>query len=119
MPTADSWGNNQLKFVQVVKTEEKGSDVNLATHLLHDAYQDDYDVGVIVSNDSDLLEPIKIVKKVLRKIIGIINPQRHPSSVLVQQADFVKPVRKWVLGQSQFPQILKDARGSFSKPIGW
>jgi hypothetical protein len=29
------------KYVRVVKTEEKGSDVNLATHLLHDAHMGD------------------------------------------------------------------------------
>lgn len=28
----------QVKYVEVMKTEEKGSDVNLATHLLHDAW---------------------------------------------------------------------------------
>ena len=28
------------RFVRVIKTEEKGSDVNLATHLVSDAYED-------------------------------------------------------------------------------
>jgi len=47
------------KYAKVIKTEEKGSDVNLATHLLHDAHMGRFDVAVVVSNDSDLLEPIK------------------------------------------------------------
>src|SRR5579872_1482649 len=44
----------------VVKTVEKGSDVKLATHLLNDAFENDYDQAVVISNDSDLAEPILI-----------------------------------------------------------
>ncbi len=49
-------------FVTVVKTEEKGSDVNIATHLLMDAYEDQFDVAVLVTNDSDLLMPVQVVR---------------------------------------------------------
>ncbi len=38
----------------VVKTEEKGSDVNLATYLLVDAYEHDFEVAVVITDDSDL-----------------------------------------------------------------
>src|SRR5207248_1125272 len=61
------------KYTRVIKTEEKGSDVNLATHLLHDAHMGRFEVAVIVSNDSDLLEPIKIVREELGKKVGILN----------------------------------------------
>ena len=53
------------RFVRVIKTEEKGSDVNLATHLVSDAYENLFDVAVIVSNDSDLLAPVDIVSTLL------------------------------------------------------
>ncbi len=49
---ASTPGNPQ--FAKVVRTEEKGSNVNLATHLLYDGVQGLYDVAVVVSNDSDL-----------------------------------------------------------------
>lgn len=49
---------NGPRFATVIKTEEKGSDVNLASHLLCDAYEDEFDVGVLVTNDSDLLTPV-------------------------------------------------------------
>ena len=62
MPVAGPVGQRQ-QYVRVIKTEEKGSDVNLATHLLHDAHLGRFDVAVVVSNDSDLLEPIKIVRE--------------------------------------------------------
>ncbi|MEX2181382.1 MAG: NYN domain-containing protein [Gemmatimonadaceae bacterium] len=36
------------RFARVIKTEEKGSDVNLATHLVSDAYEDAFDVAVLI-----------------------------------------------------------------------
>jgi hypothetical protein len=40
--------------VRVYKVEEKGTDVNLATYMLADAFRDDCDQLVLISNDSDL-----------------------------------------------------------------
>jgi hypothetical protein len=45
----------------IVKAEEKGSDVNLASHLVNDGWKNIFDVAVVVSNDTDLVEPIRIV----------------------------------------------------------
>ena len=67
------------QYVRVLKTEEKGSDVNLATHLLHDAHMGRFDIAVVVSNNSDLLEPIKIVREQLGKKVGILNPHKIPA----------------------------------------
>jgi uncharacterized LabA/DUF88 family protein len=107
------------RFVQVIKTEEKGSDVNLATHLLHDAWHNDYDVAVVITNDSDLVEPIKIVRRDLSKIVGVLNPQRHPSFELRNNSDFFKQIRGSALNRSQFPSALSDANGTFHKPAPW
>lgn len=49
-------------MVDIIKTEEKGSDVNLAVHLLNDGWLDAYDCAVVVSNDSDLAEAMRLVK---------------------------------------------------------
>lgn len=106
-------------FAKVIKTEEKGSDVNLATHLLLDAFNNDYELAVVVTNDSDLLEPIKVVTKQFRKPVGMLNPQRYPSVALKPHVLFIKQIRGGVLAKSQFPPVLTDAQGSFSKPAGW
>lgn len=106
-------------YVKVIKTEEKGSDVNLALHLLSDGHKNAYDVAVIVSNDSDLLLPIQFVKQELGKSIGILNPQKHPSKVLIANADFVKNIRKGVLSKCRFPKMMMDADGKFKKPASW
>ena len=65
----------QPPTVAVLKTEEKGSDVNLASRLLRDGYRGCYDAAVIISNDSDLLLAIQIVRDELGKVIGIVNPK--------------------------------------------
>lgn len=105
--------------VKVIKTEEKGSDVNIAVHLISDGFRNAYDAAVIVSNDSDLLPPIKFVKEELGKLVGILNPQKHPSVVLAATAHFVKNIRSGVLHNSQFPVTLSDPQGSFTKPARW
>ncbi|MCB0186179.1 MAG: NYN domain-containing protein [Caldilineaceae bacterium] len=106
-------------YAKVIKTEEKGSDVNIAVHLLSDGFRNAYDAAVVVSNDSDLLPPIKFAKEELGKLVGILNPQKHPSVVLAATVHFVKNIRKGVLAKSQFPVTLADADGSFTKPANW
>ena len=106
-------------YAQVIKTEEKGSDVNLATQLLVDAYHDDYEIAVIVSNDSDLLMPIQVVTDEFNKPAGLLNPQKYPSHALLPHVAFIKQIRPGVLAKSQFPPMLQDLRGSFSKPASW
>ena len=53
---------NPPKFVQVWKTEEKGSDVNLACHLLMDCEDKACDHAVVVSADSDLVLPVELAR---------------------------------------------------------
>ena len=118
MPLAEIQ-NGKIKYVQVIKTEEKGSDVNLATHLLNDAYLSKYEAAVVVSNDSDLVEPIRIVSQQLHKVVGVLNPHKHPSQELLKYAKFVKKIRSGVLRVSQFSDQLEDKIGIFHKPDKW
>ena len=108
------------RYAQVIKTEEKGSDVNIATHLLHDGYQGAYEIAIVISNDSDLVEAIKIVTSEFNKGVIVLNPSpNRPSQELAKFAVFVKPIRTGVLANSQFPQTLQDQNGTFSKPPSW
>ena len=105
--------------VWVDKTEEKGSDVNLASHLLREAFLKQFEVAVLISNDSDLAEPVRIVAEELKFPVGIINPHQYHSKELQRYARFVKRIRQGHLLASQFPATIQDAKGSFSKPVGW
>ena len=42
------------RMTEIVKTVEKGSDVNLAVHLLNDGWLDANDCAGVVTNDSDI-----------------------------------------------------------------
>jgi hypothetical protein len=104
--------------VWVDKTEEKGSDVNLGVHLVRDAFEKAFEAAVLVTNDSDLAEPVRIVRG-LGYPVGILNPHEHHSSVLKQHATFLKRIRQADLIASQFPKNMTDAKGTFHKPTSW
>jgi len=123
MPLANPAPNGP-RTVAVMKTEEKGSDVNLATHLLLDGFNGDYEMAVVVSNDSDLLEPIRVVRKRFRLGVGVINPHHDKISwALKKMATFYNqfdPVlRPNLLQNCQLPKTLKDAQGTITKPSSW
>jgi uncharacterized LabA/DUF88 family protein len=119
MPLASSL-SGKIKYAKVIKTEEKGSDVNIAAHMINDGYKGLYQVAILVTNDSDLIEPINIVRQELNLPVIVLNPHyKSPSRELQNCATFVKPIRKGVLAASQFPTGMIDATGPFHKPPTW
>jgi hypothetical protein len=108
------------RTVEVIKTEEKGSDVNLASYLLADAFRNDAEAFVLISNDSDLMEPLRIVRHELGKVVGLLNPQARQSRALLRcKPTFVKQIRRGVASLSQFPEELQDKHGAIVRPPGW
>ena len=107
------------RVAEVLKTEEKGSDVNIASHLVNDAHKGDFEVAVLITNDSDLLTPMRIVQRELHLPVGILNPFKRFAHVLAQEASFKKRIRAGVLASSQFPASLQDTQGTFHKPASW
>jgi hypothetical protein len=106
--------------VKVIKVEEKGSDVNLACHLLLDAFQGNYDVAAVLSNDSDLVEPIRIVTQVLGKPVGLLSPVSNPNPELSRVSSFIRRISVSDLAAAQFPDPLPRADGSLlAKPATW
>ena len=109
--------------VQVQKVEEKRTDVDLATHLLIDGFSNDYDEAVVISNDSDLVLPIEMMRTKYGKRMGVINP--HPrwkqSGHLKRAADFhIRTINRTLLKRCQFPTSLLDAQGkTITKPVSW
>ena len=117
MPLAQP--TDQARTADVIKTEEKGSDVNLASLLLADGFRSRYEVAVVISNDSDLVLPIKIVRDELRLPVGVVNPRGSPSRQLLAVSTFFKRIRPGLLEQSQLPETLEDDRGTITKPQAW
>ncbi len=107
------------RTAEVIRTEEKGSDVNLASHLLLDAFQHACDIAVVISNDSDLRVPIRISEQELGIRVGIINPHPPQFRSRVLRGTFFKQLRSSVLAACQFPEALVDDQGEFHKPVNW
>jgi uncharacterized LabA/DUF88 family protein len=106
--------------VKVVKVEEKGSDVNLASHLLLDAFQNAYDVAAVLSNDSDLIEPIRIVTQILGKPVGLISPVTNPNPGLRAVSSFIRRISVSDLVACQFANPLALPDGTqLQKPATW
>jgi len=87
---------------------------------LNDAWLDNYDCAVIVSNDSDLSVALKMVKEEHQKILGLITPgfpKRRISKQLRKYANFIKTIRPWVLEKSLLPTTIPGTR--ISKPDDW
>lgn len=108
--------------VSILKTEEKRSDVNLATLLLLDCFDNDFDSAVVITNDSDLTLPISSVISRFGKPVGVINPHRRSriSLELIRAASWhYRQINRSALSRSQFPPTLQDAQGEFRKPARW
>ena len=118
MPVANPKAGEPM-YVRVIKSEEKGSDVNLAARMVRDGFMGRYEAAVILSNDSDLLEPIRIVRRDLGKVAGVLNPHRFPSRELSRHASFVKPVRLGALAACQLPAAIQTSSGLIMKPERW
>jgi uncharacterized LabA/DUF88 family protein len=113
-------GSNPRQFVSIDSFEEKGSDVNLASYLVHDGWRDMYDVAVVVTSDTDLITPIELVIRDLKKPVGIISPSIPCPKGLAQVASFVRHIRKADLKNCQFPASFTNAQGKrITQPRGW
>lgn len=108
-------------FATVRKREEKGSDVNVATHLLTDVLTNAVDGAIVISNDSDLALPMRIARHHVP--VGVINPQKDKplaGALKGTPNDGVgghwwRRLESHVLLQSQLP----DPVGGISKPPSW
>ena len=106
----------------MIRTQEKGSDVKLASFLLRDAHQRESDMAVVISNDSDLEEPIRALIQDLHVPVGLVNPHpaKHRRHDLLELGPlFFKQIRPRALRDCQFPQVLRDAQGEIRRPDGW
>jgi hypothetical protein len=102
----------------VLKIEEKGSDVNLAVHLVHDAHLGRADTYAVVSQDSDLAEAIRIAAQECNADVGLLTPQgAKPSHRLISVARWHRTMRKSDASSAKLP--LKLAGTAIEKPEKW
>lgn len=101
--------------------EEKMTDVQIATEMLTDAFQDAFDVALVVSGDSDLVPPIRAVRRLFRaKRVVVAFPPGRSSVQLKKAANASLTVKLEQLERSQFPdQVRKPDGYVFRRPSTW
>jgi uncharacterized LabA/DUF88 family protein len=100
---------------------EKMTDVNIATQMLIDAYQDNFDMAMLISGDSDLVPPIRAIHSLFKqkRVFVAFPPKRQNSSVALNARGSIIIGRKKLIG-SQFPDELKKRDGYIlRKPSEW
>ncbi len=102
-------------------SEEKGSDVNLATRLLVDGFSGEYEQAVVLSNDADFAAAMQYVRDDLGLRVTLVNPDPRVSSPrdLANAATYVKRLWRSHLRRSQLPEAIRDDVGVITKPTGW
>lgn len=101
--------------------EEKMTDVNVAIQVLADAFDDTFDVALVISGDSDLTTPIRRVRERFpsKRVIVAFPPGRH-SSELKRHAHGYLTIGEDKLRASQLPdQIVKPDGYVLHRPAHW
>lgn len=76
---------------------EKGVDVQIAVDLLIGAYEDLWDMAILVSSDTDLLPAIKKIRQ-LGKTVEYIGFSHNPSFALIRFSDIRTLLKKENIG---------------------
>lgn len=107
-------------FVSIARREEKGSDVNVAAHLLLDVLEHRIDAALMISNDSDLQFPVQTARE--RVPVGTVNPSRNHTAGKLRgsPADGVGNHWWYQLAAADFHACqLPDPAGGVHKPAPW
>lgn len=101
--------------------EEKRTDVNMAARMLEDAFDDRFDLAIVVSADSDLVAPIETVRRRFPdKRVMVAFPPRRRSAQLRRAADAVHHLAGPVIRSSRLPDpVVTSAGVKLRAPRGW
>jgi uncharacterized LabA/DUF88 family protein len=91
---------------------EKMTDVNIAVEILKDAYQDEFDVALLISADSDLVPPVKAVRELFpKKRVVVASPPGRYSSGLANCASTSFVISRRNIAKSLLPEEIEKADG--------
>lgn len=105
--------------VKIIKTEEKGSDVNLGVHLVRDALLKRFDKAVVITNDGDLVEAIKIVIDEAKLPVVLLSPCTNIAYSLKNLATETQTIKEKNIKKAQFPDEIIFEGKLIKKPEDW
>ena len=101
--------------------EEKKTDVNMSIKLLEDAYDDLYDVAIVISGDGDLAPPVAAVRHRFpaKRVIAAFPPKRK-SRELAKHANTAISIYKKSIRNSRLVTPVTTKTGTLlHAPSGW
>lgn len=106
--------------VSYLSLQEKGSDVNVATHLLKDVLGQRVDAAIVISNDGDLRLPLQLARQTAP--VGTVNPSNSATAGDLHGRRGEGAGSHWWrkltaedLRSCQMPEVVGDCR----RPEGW
>ena len=105
--------------VKVMRTEEKGSDANLAAWLTRDAAKRDGRAAFVITGDSDFTGVIQMVRREFNFPVHVVDPRKASSRRLRSAATSYRLLDRGLLPRCQFPGTLTDRTGVITKPETW
>lgn len=118
----NKWKNCHKCDGKIRLSEEKKTDVNIAVHMVTDAFEDKYDTAILVSGDSDISPPIEVVlSRFPKKQVVVAFPPKRRSDELRKVAN---NKTFWIneqhLRKSQLPDpVIKPNGYELRKPDSW
>lgn len=114
-----TWTSDPGPAVHVINSEEKGTDVKIAVHLLNDAWRNEYDCCAIISNDSDLAEALRLVRQEHSKQVALITTYkfRRPVAELARHATILRDARRATFGKCLLPDPIPGT--AIHMPADW
>lgn len=123
LPKVEHASGTAWLTTKVLKTEEKGTDVNLAGRLVADLLTSACEIGVVVTNDSDQVGPIKMLTEEFECRVGLLFPFHEGTKANRElrstNVEFARTITLEQLQASQFDQMLKDTHGEIHVPPEW
>ncbi len=101
--------------------EEKMTDVNIAAQMLTDAYEDRFDIALVISADSDLTTPIRLLRERMpqKRVIVVFPPERR-SAELKKTANGTVVLGENKLRQNLLPENITTSSGFvLTRPPQW
>jgi 6-hydroxy-3-succinoylpyridine 3-monooxygenase len=114
----------ESKMIEIWKLEEKQSDVSLALNAYSDAIRGEVDQIIAVTNDSDFVPAITMIREHTQVIVGLIAPTRQNAgkvnSELAEHAHWTRThIRAEEFAASQLPAMVRLQNGVVHKPLSW
>jgi uncharacterized LabA/DUF88 family protein len=103
----------------ITKYDEKGSDVNLASFLIRDAAVGDCDNAIVISNDSDLAEAVRIAQRDFSVRVYVISPADRGVKEMRAVAAGLRALKPATVLANQLPVTMSDQVGTLTKPATW